>query len=60
MGSGTGKRAALKLARSKAAGQNIVKATDRTRRRKNLEAKYRLFNPNQASSSVTMYINPLL
>jgi len=30
MGSGVGKRAALKLARDKSAGQNIVKATDRT------------------------------
>ena len=30
MGSGVGKRAAIKLARSKAAGQNIVKATDHT------------------------------
>jgi hypothetical protein len=30
MGSGVGKRAAIKLARGKAAGQNIVKATDHT------------------------------
>jgi hypothetical protein len=30
MGSGIGKRAAIKLARRKAAGQNIVKATDHT------------------------------
>jgi len=30
MGSGVGKRAALKLARAKAAEPNIVKATDRT------------------------------
>jgi len=30
MGSGKGKRAALKLARSKAADQDIVKATDKT------------------------------
>ncbi|MGD0206366.1 MAG: hypothetical protein ABSC89_02000 [Verrucomicrobiota bacterium] len=30
MGSGVGKRAAIKLARGKAAGKNIVKATDQT------------------------------
>jgi len=33
MGSGKGKRAALKLARSKAADQDIVKASDPTRKK---------------------------